>query len=806
MRKLIILFLLICSLSLHAAIGKYTFNPISKSNTDSVSQPYELTVSELNQDNEILVKFQLNEANIVANASQPGKELVLIDGFGQTMNTEMPALPVQKLSLVVQQETPCEIEIISSDFTYLPCSLSSAMPSQIEGESDASIIRPIKRYAGYNSDTLLSYSDMEIYRGQYIHNILISPIAYNIDDSMLRICTSFTAKIKCSQSQLSKLSTNTAFDSYTLRKLSDNGSYVRTKSITLTDLELTHSPLCDEDLLIIATDDAAQGLKDYIDWKETLGYNVHVFTKSQWNSAEIAALCRSQYDSLINLTNVLLVGNSEDVESPDCEFNSVSRTINYKSDLRYACMDGDNDYTPEFFIARIPFSDKENVANITNKTITYEKFGFNDANIYTKHAVCSVYENEYGITPHQEVRGFVRTSEAIAAYGESLNHSFDRIFQCGANVYPEYWSSDSRYGFHEPIPEYLKKPSFSWSCTKNDIISAFNQGVSSFTFRYHGDVDRWCGYDFTSSDVNYFSNTYHPLVFSIACHTGAFNKPNCLASSILKGKYGASGIFASTEVSYSDINNILISGIYDAIWPTPGFKPVLGQYGTSSTAYSKLQHRICDIIPYAFDYTKKIYTSTDYYNYTISEYHFFGDPTMFFHSEKPKHAPIYACRHMDNKVGVDLMDSNEKCIISFKGLSSGKIERYYGDKATFNCPEDSEVQICLSGDGIIPNVTTVKVINIKSSNNTSTNGNILSCDYNEISRVINMTLENIPDNSEVEIAAYNINSLSSKATNKVIFNGNNHIDLDMSKYSNGVYVIKLYVNSKETDSVNILIN
>ncbi|MDY2917585.1 MAG: hypothetical protein SOT19_07570 [Muribaculaceae bacterium] len=224
---LVVLLFSICHLSMQALIGKYTLNSQHKDSADNVSQPYELIVSEPNDNNEILINFRLNQVNIIPNSLQHGKELVLIDGFDQTLIAEEPALPVRNISFAIQQNEPCEIEILSSDFSYIPCDLSAAIPPHADSDPAPTSILPIKKYSGYNSDTLLSYSDMQTYRGKHIHNLMISPVSYSVSDSMLRICTSFFATIKCETDYAPKLSANSSFDNYTFQKLYNNGSYIR---------------------------------------------------------------------------------------------------------------------------------------------------------------------------------------------------------------------------------------------------------------------------------------------------------------------------------------------------------------------------------------------------------------------------------------------------------------------------------------------------------------------------------------------------------------------------------------------------
>ena len=116
---LVVLLFSICHLSMQALIGKYTLNSQHKDSADNVSQPYELIVSEPNDNNEILINFGLNQVNIIPNSLQHGKELVLIDGFDQTLIAEEPALPVRNISNLVKLRF-CRQISVTYRVTFLP--------------------------------------------------------------------------------------------------------------------------------------------------------------------------------------------------------------------------------------------------------------------------------------------------------------------------------------------------------------------------------------------------------------------------------------------------------------------------------------------------------------------------------------------------------------------------------------------------------------------------------------------------------------------------------------------------------------
>lgn len=163
----------------------------------------------------------------------------------------------------------------------------------------------------------------------------------------------------------------------------------------------------DEDLVIITTNDAVDGLQDFVDWKQTLGYKVHLYAQSQWSTDQIKEKCIDCYHELDNLTNLILVGDTEHVPSIFHEYGYASSQYHdpsYYSDFHYSCLDGDDDYTPEFFIARVPFSSPNDIKTCLNKSTSYEKTKWNDSTKYNNHAICSLFEHqtyEYGADDYE---------------------------------------------------------------------------------------------------------------------------------------------------------------------------------------------------------------------------------------------------------------------------------------------------------------------------------------------------------------------------------------------------------------------
>ena len=504
-KLLIILFFLTFWLSSNAVVGNYVFN--NSGVTDSI--PFTLNVSNIDSNKEITITFSLNRFKIISNDSQPGKELVLIDGFGQSMLSGSPAIPVKDLVLAIQTDTKCDMEIVNSSYQEMDCDLSASVKPQ-PANAIKTTVSPISPYSGYNLDCPLSYIDIQTYRGQHIHRLSITPVYYNYNEHKIKLCTSFTAKLKTQISATSSFATST-FDRYTFKELENIADFV-INGKKIIDLNKTSIPI-DEDIAIITTEAALPAVTDFIEWKETLGYNVHVYSRLQWTSDQIRTQCAECYNNVANLTNMILIGDVTDI--PAIEYNKYYHGIGpqgmdsiYYSDFHYSCMDGDDDYIPEFFIARIPFSDVNDLTTYLKKVIKYEQKKWNNPSLYKQHAVCSYFEFDKPVCDfdepdyESEYWRFVRTSEDIASYGESLGYNISRLYAKDPLADPKYWSKDNSFANHEPIPDYLQSPNFQWNASKSEIISAFNSGISTFMYSYHGGDTLWCQSNFKNADTN----------------------------------------------------------------------------------------------------------------------------------------------------------------------------------------------------------------------------------------------------------------------------------------------------------------
>lgn len=324
----------------------------------------------------------------------------------------------------------------------------------------------------------------------------------------------------------------------------------------------------------------------------------------------------------------------------------------YYADNEYQSTTG-SDYVPDFSYGRLSVDAQAQADSLVNRIIRYEKSPpSNDWYYYT--AIAASYfqdDNNDSIAD----RRFVKTAEDVKHYFETHTpfRVVNRIYTTNSS-WPKYWSDSTRYKMGDDtlkgeIPNSLKRPLFSWNGNKNDIKAKVNDGRFLLIHRDHGSRNGWDHPVFRSSDVDGLLNgEKRPIVWSINCQTGWFdnetddnasntgNADECFAEHWIRHSTGGScGMFAATRISSSVLNNYLVWGLMDGIFPD-FIEKNGGSYGNAQPVY-----KLGDILNYGKNYlTSRYGNSTDantiqIYRNEIEMYHCFGDPAMEMWTDEP---------------------------------------------------------------------------------------------------------------------------------------------------------------------------
>ncbi len=339
----------------------------------------------------------------------------------------------------------------------------------------------------------------------------------------------------------------------------------------------------------------------------------------------------------IPVSAVLLLGD----HNTDGTLGIVSYTMNnhpggegynpYISDNRYADVNGD--HLPEVIMGRITGRNYEEMYHMINKDLQFERHPSTNARFYNRPITAMGFQLE---------RWFQLCSEVVNGFWEyGLGKQPVRVNAIYQGTPGSSWSSAQKtntiVNYFGPnglgyIPQTMSHLT-EWNGTGNQINEAINAGAFILQHRDHGAEELWGEPSYSIGYINRLVNPDLTFVMSNNCLTGRFNYGGvngaCFAEAFHRHQYGALGIIAATQVSYSFVNDVYVWGAYDNMWPDfmPNFGTqhptdfILPAYANASGKFFLQQSNWTD------DYCKEI---------TYYLFHHHGDVYMNLYTEMPQ--------------------------------------------------------------------------------------------------------------------------------------------------------------------------
>ena len=307
----------------------------------------------------------------------------------------------------------------------------------------------------------------------------------------------------------------------------------------------------------------------------------------------------------------------------------------YISDHSYAVMG--NNHMPDIIIGRITGRNPEEMYHIIKKDLDYERQPPSNPDFYDKPITAMGFQLE---------RWFQLCSEVVNGFwaNELGKHPVrqNAIYQgTPGSRWSTYEHTNEVLNYFGPsgcgyIPETMSHLT-DWSATGNSVNEAINKGSFIIQHRDHGAEELWGEPSYSIGNINRLTNTNLTYVMSNNCLTGRFNyggvNGECFAEAFHRHQYGALGLIAATEVSYSFVNDIYVWGVYDNMWPN--FMPTYGTqhatnfvhpaFGNAAGKYFLRQSSWTD------DYVKEI---------TYYLFHQHGDTYMKLYTEVPQELEV----------------------------------------------------------------------------------------------------------------------------------------------------------------------
>ena len=307
----------------------------------------------------------------------------------------------------------------------------------------------------------------------------------------------------------------------------------------------------------------------------------------------------------------------------------------YISDHIYSVMG--NNHMPQIILARITGRNYEEMYHMIKKDLDYERTPPTDPDFYDHPITAMGFQLE---------RWFQLCSEVVNGFWELElgKHPVrqNAIYQgTPGSRWSTYEHTNEVLGYFGPsgcgyIPQTMSHLT-DWSATGNSVNEAINKGAFIIQHRDHGAEELWGEPSYSIGNIKRLTNKDLTYVMSNNCLTGRFNyggvNGECFAEAFHRHQYGALGLIAATEVSYSFVNDIYVWGAYDNMWPD--FMPTYGTqhatnfihpaFGNAAGKYFLRQSSWTD------DYVKEI---------TYYLFHQHGDAYMNLYTEVPQELEV----------------------------------------------------------------------------------------------------------------------------------------------------------------------
>lgn len=665
-------------------------------------------------DNGILVTYQFDYVLMEGDPLFPSANLLLLNGFGIREGMGIPALPIKLDRFAIPTDT-YQVSVVDSSYTDFSMEISPARPPVPNSSSPVFThenVKPIVPYTGiYPTNIVLP--NLYKYKADAILDICINPIQYDYHSKTTRIYQkiSYLVNYGSTSNNSGKMSMGEKQEDSFLTNIIMNPSSKTARDVSAN----TTSQITPPGYLIITVPQYAEAVSLLADWKRTLGYNVKITSNTNWNETSVK-------DSIVSINNntplsyLLIVGDFEDVPGKAVSDSAFTTTgwqyYHYYTDYYYGCIH-QNTY-PEIHRGRISVSSDTEAMTVIEKVIQYEKEPVIDSLFYKTGINCAYfqdnyhYDNNWNMVPSkdsvEDVR-FTLTSENIRDYLVCEQEKVvNRVYSANETVIPYYWNN-YKYGYFKQkklIPEELRRSNgFQWNGGPNDITNYINNGAFYVLHRDHGSIQFWSNPNLGFSDINSMSNGRKlPVVFSMNCLTGRYSGNTCFAEKFLRKENGGCvAIFAASETSFSGYNDALTLGMFDAIWPYPGFVKSF-PHGSSILSLSTTPtYKLGDILDIGLLEISTIYTYSSYsiLKHTKEIFHCFGDPAMEIYTDIPTPFDTLSVIKSNQTISVSL---TKEATITFYNLSSGLVESYKGLNVSY--PYSSNLRICISAHNKIP--------------------------------------------------------------------------------------------------------
>ncbi len=559
------------------------------------------------------VNYQVGKLNILEVQTRKGTfDELSIEGWGFSTEVGEPKLPMLRKTIAVPLgaevrltlNSPQEREMNSKATTLR----NPVIPAQAPISKSATTIPfeindALYRKNEFNTRDWVEVSELGIMRGVRVFALDFYPVRYNPVTNSIRVLENLDLRVDFINPDLgatADLLAKTA--SWEFEKLYANIIFnweAETRTV------LVRNPTKMVILCPVGYTNNAS-LQNYVEWKTQQGFAVSVASVgSGGDMANTTTAIKNYMQNLWNNataqnpapTYLIIIGD---------ESGSIAVTTNsaeasgYVTDLTYVRLNG-SDYLPEMYHGRFSVSSTTELANVINKTITYEKTLMPDLSYLGKTVLIAGVDSNFASTHGNGAINYATTQYFNASHGITSNNY----------LYPESGQSAAQ------------------------IRANANEGRGYIVYTAHGSDTSWANPEFNTSHVNAMTNSgKYGVMVGNCCITNHFNISSpCFGEAVIRKADGGGVVYIGgidstywnedyywavgykTNINGSapayDANKL---GAYDAMFHTHGESYDKWATTTGETIYSGNM--------------AVVQSGSSRSNYYWEVYHIMGDPSL----------------------------------------------------------------------------------------------------------------------------------------------------------------------------------
>ena len=489
---------------------------------------------------------------------------ITMDGTYPAANMGEPSLPVvNKLIAVPFGAKVASLEVKSySTTTYrlADYGIKTVMPQQPsvrkdQKPEDVKFVYSEKAYAAksFSQRPIATIEMRGTMRGIQVGALTINPIDYNPAENTIRVYNNIEVEVRYNDYDKAA-----AYNEFARTFSPYFAGVYKTMFNWRDDVYDQHPDLWQAPvkMLVIANRMFEECMQEWIDWKTMKGFymDVNYTDEIGTSAAAIRSFIQGKYAEDAP-TFVIIFGDKEQV--PASATGSESHCV---TDLQY--MSVDNDDFPDIYHSRMCAGNVNDMLNIINKTLWYERYQFETL----------------------ESRGIEYLSNVLLIAGWDSNWN-PQVGKPTIQYAMEYYYN-AEHGFNN-VYNWLGQP-------YTGCYEPMNTGVGFVNYTAHGSHDSWADPQFTVSNVNNLTNEGMPfLAMGNCCDAANWGiSSTCFGEAMIRNNMAAAfayigscpstywyedyyfGVGATTVMNRMPTYEETAYGVYDAVWDEGVFNTV----------------------------------------------------------------------------------------------------------------------------------------------------------------------------------------------------------------------------------------